>query len=134
MIAGAAIAGLAIASYGFCTSEAALGAARLVTGVGQGLFFTGAATLVSDIAPPSRRGEAMSYFSVAAYMGTGLGPLFGQLLAERVGVVGVFRIAGCFCLAGALLSLRAPNYRVPAPPTPRRRRFSTARASAQGSS
>jgi MFS family permease len=112
MVAGAATAGLAAAGYSLCRSELALGALRLVTGAGQGLFFTGAATLVSDISPPRRRGEAMSYFSVAAYMGTGLGPLIGQLTAEHVGIAPVFRLAGAFCAAGALLSLRAPRVTV----------------------
>ncbi|HVB05514.1 MAG TPA: MFS transporter [Acidimicrobiales bacterium] len=112
MIGGAATAGGAIAAYGLTSSEVALAALRLATGVGQGLFFTGAATLVSDIAPPARRGEAMSYFSIAAYMGTGLGPLTGQLLAEQIGLHAVFGVAGLFCVAGALLSLRAPNVRI----------------------
>lgn len=54
--------------------------ARLVVGAGQGTMFVGAATLVNDLAPPDRRGEAASYFSVAIYTGLGVGPFVGESL------------------------------------------------------
>ena len=42
---------------------------RVVTGFGEAGFFVGAATMITDLAPVERRGEAVSYWSVAVYGG-----------------------------------------------------------------
>lgn len=48
----------------------------LASGCGQGLAFMGAMTLVSQVAPPERRGDILSGFYVASYLGVGL-PILG---------------------------------------------------------
>jgi predicted MFS family arabinose efflux permease len=47
-------------------------------------FFVGALTAVADLAPPPRRGEAMSLASLSLYVGIGMGPLLGAARATRV--------------------------------------------------
>ena len=109
MIGGALVAGLSIAAYGLAPNTVVLAVLRLVTGVGEGMFFTGSATLVADMAPPERRGEALSYYSVAVYVGTGVGPAIGQVLSDHVGAGGAFGVAGLTSLLGAAISLRVPD-------------------------
>ncbi len=53
---------------------------RLLGGIGEAAFFVGAASMITDLAPESRRGEAISYWSVAVYGGLAFGPLLGNLL------------------------------------------------------
>ena len=48
-------------------ASAILLALRLLSGVGEAAMFVGAATATQDIAPPDRRAEAASYYSVALY-------------------------------------------------------------------
>ena len=53
---------------------------RVVTGFGEAGFFVGAATMITDLAPVERRGEAVSYWSVAVYGGLSFGPVLGGVL------------------------------------------------------
>ena len=43
-------------------------------------------TLIADLSPPDRRAEAASYFSVAVYVGLGIGPIIGEAMLELVGL------------------------------------------------
>ena len=57
-------------------------ALRGVTGIGEAALFVAAATLVADLAPPDRRAEAASYFSVAVFGGIGIGPIIGEAVLQ----------------------------------------------------
>jgi MFS family permease len=46
--------------------------------LGEAAFFVGAATMITDLAPADRRGEAVSYWSVAVYGGLAFGPVVGE--------------------------------------------------------
>ena len=109
MIVGGIIAGSSIATYGLAPNVLVLVVLRLVTGVGEGFFFTGSATLIADLAPKDRRGEALSYFSVAVYLGLGLGPMLGQALFDSNGPKTAFVVAGMMSGIGALLSTRTSD-------------------------
>ena len=78
MLLGAAMAAVSILGYEVSSSVPVLIAMRLLTGAGEALFFVGAASAVTDLAPPERRGEAMSFFSLSLYVGVGIGPLLGE--------------------------------------------------------
>ena len=56
---------------------------------------------MADIAPPERRGQALSWFSVTAYLGQGIGPAIGESIASAAGRPWAFSAAGMLCLAGA---------------------------------
>lgn len=88
-------------------------AVRLLIGAGQGAFFVGAATLVADLSPPARRGEAASYFSIALYLGLGVGPFVGEALlaARSFDEVWVFATVGGVVAAvlGSTLPARVPT-------------------------
>ena len=51
---------------------------RVVTGFGEAGFFVGAATMITDLSPVDRRGEAVCYWSVAVYGGLSFGPVLGS--------------------------------------------------------
>jgi MFS family permease len=94
MVLGALIASASTAAYGQCPDNRWLFGARLVTGLGEGFFFTGVTTLVADLAPSARRGAALSLLSVTVFLGTGVGPLVSVPLANVLGASWTFAIAG----------------------------------------
>jgi MFS family permease len=116
MILGGALVGLSVAAYAVAAAVPALVAFRLVTGVGEAFFFTGAASVVADLAPEERRGEAVSFFSLALYLGIGIGPLFGEAAIRALGFGMTWLIASGVALFSALLALGIPETRPPVSP------------------
>jgi MFS family permease len=83
-------------------------ACRLLNGAGEACFFVSAATLISDLAPPERRGEAVSYFSIPLYLGLAIGPLVGETLLNSHGFTPVWLVAGGVAAIGSVTSLAIP--------------------------
>lgn len=106
VVSGAAISGTSILLYAVAPSLVVLVPARLLTGVGQALYFTGAATMVTELAPDSRRGEAVSFFSVSVYLGAGLGPALGESIQQASSIAWGFVAAGVIGLTGSVVGLR----------------------------
>jgi MFS family permease len=111
IVAGALIVAVSVEGYTISKSVPALVAFRLLTGVGEALFFTGAASAANDLAPESRRGEAVSYFSLALYGGLAFGPFIGERLLDGGRFHLVWVLAGASCAAAALLGLRVHDVR-----------------------
>jgi predicted MFS family arabinose efflux permease len=111
MLVGAALFAASVLAYPLASSPTALAALRLLTGAGEAFFFVGAVTAVLDLAPPARRGEAMSIASLALYVGIGLGPLVGELAIERVGFAAAWVLAATAALTALVLVLRVPDTR-----------------------
>jgi MFS family permease len=82
---------------------------RGVAGVGEAALFVAAATLVADLAPPERRAEAASYFSVAVFGGLGIGPILGELVVGDDRYHAAFGIAAAFAALAAVLALWVPT-------------------------
>jgi MFS family permease len=72
-------------------------------------LFVGAATLISDLAPPSRRAEAASYFSVAVFGGLGIGPVISEAVLGDDRYSLAFVVAAGFTVLAAIMSFAAPN-------------------------
>lgn len=88
---------------------------RLLLGVAESLYFVAGFAALADLAPPGRAGEALSWNSVALYLGIAVGPGIGQLLMEWRGFAAAW-IGGAFlALLAALLVLRVPETRQSAP-------------------
>jgi predicted MFS family arabinose efflux permease len=111
MVGGGGLVALSVAAYVVAGSVAALVALRLVTGVGEAFFFTGAASVVNDLAPDERRGEAVSFFSLALYVGIGLGPLAGEQAIRTMGFDQTWLIAAGAAVLGTILALGVPETR-----------------------
>ena len=83
---------------------------RFLHGFSTGFQPTGVTTLVSDIVPQSRKGEAMGIFGITISIGIGLGQFMGSIVAKQVGVNGLFIISS---ILGFLCILMIPGIKEP---------------------
>ena len=104
LVGGAAIVGVSIALYASAESFPVLVAARMLTGVGEAAFFVGGATMVTDLAPVARRGEAISYWSVGVFGGLALGPILGEAVLGSRDYEIVWFVAAALAGLAALLA------------------------------
>jgi MFS family permease len=101
IIGGALVVAVSVAATGVVASLPYLVVVRLFGGLGEAAFFVGAATMITDLSPESRRGEALSYWSVAIYGGLAFGPALGET------VLGDDRFLLTWLVAAALLATAA---------------------------
>lgn len=111
IVGGAALGGLSLAGYALAESLWVLVPMRLIGGIGEAAFFTGAATATADMAPEERRGEAVSFFSLGLYAGIAIGPLLGEWILDGTHFTRVWLIAGGGLMVSALLGIRVPDTR-----------------------
>jgi MFS family permease len=119
MLGGAALFAASVLAYGLATTPAALGLLRFVGGAGEAMFFVGMATTFVDLAPPERRGEAMSLASLALYLGIGIGPVLAEVALARFDFTIIWILTAAGALTSVVLTLRVPETRSTAPPTQR---------------
>jgi MFS family permease len=109
LIGGALLFAVVVLAHAVATSLAVLIALRLLLGVAEAFFFVAGVAALADLAPRGRTGEALSYNSLALYLGIAAGPIIGQVLLD----VGGFAVAwvGGFVLAAiaTVLALRVPE-------------------------
>lgn len=111
MLVGGAAVAVSVLGYVVATTVPLLFVFRLMSGFGEAFFFTGAASAINDLAPESRRGEAVSFFSLALYVGIGIGPVIGEALMESAGFTATWLVAGGFAVLAAALALGVPETR-----------------------
>jgi MFS family permease len=81
-------------------------------GLGEACFFVGGTTMATDLAPESRRGEAVSYWSVAVWSGLGFGPVLGEVLLDGSHYDRVWIVAGASALVASCIALTTKETRV----------------------
>jgi MFS family permease len=111
VVSGAFIVAGSVTAYTLASTLAILVALRLVTGVGEALIFVGAATIVTDLAPEARRGEAISLYSLGLWGGLALGPFLGELVLGDGRYDAVWLTAAGCALGAALCGLGLPETR-----------------------
>jgi MFS family permease len=79
---------------------------RLVQGLAGGAFYTTAAAVATDLAPPEERASAIAKFSLFLYAGFAAGPALGEYLIRTSGYTATWLTAGALALAGAALVSR----------------------------
>jgi len=114
MIVGAAIVGVMVLVSGLVEALPYLVLTRIGVGLGEALFFVGGTTMITDLAPISRRGEAVSYWSVAVWGGLAFGPVLGELVLDDSHYQRVWIMAGCLALGASLIALATRETRHPA--------------------
>jgi predicted MFS family arabinose efflux permease len=82
---------------------------RLLLGVAEAFFFVAGYAALADLAPPGRTGEALSYNSLALYLGIAFGPALGQVLVGAGGYGAAWAGGGALCLLAAALAMRMPE-------------------------
>jgi MFS family permease len=109
LIGGATLFALVVLAHTLTTDLALLIGLRLLLGVAEAFYFVAGYAALADLAPPGRTGEALSYNSLALYLGIALGPAIGQVLVDTGGFGAAW--AGGFALAllAAVLALRMPE-------------------------
>jgi predicted MFS family arabinose efflux permease len=115
LISGSALCAAVVLAHLLPLGLAALVGLRLLLGVAEALFFVAAYAAVADLAPRGRAGEALSYNSLALYLGLALGPLIGQQLLKAGGFPAAW--VGGFVLAAVavVLAMRVPETTAPVP-------------------
>ena len=87
-----------------CQQPAQMAAVYLLFGLGLAAFAPGMLSLVADVMPASRLGQAYGWYTTAIYLAMTLGPATGGYLATAVGLREVFMVSGCLLAAVALLA------------------------------
>jgi MFS family permease len=116
VLGGAGLDAVCFTLYGQVPAVWGLVGVRLLNGLGEAMFYTGSATLVTDLVPASRRTQAVSYYSVSVYLGTGLGPSIAVAIMHRAGQSWAFACAGLTAALAALLATRLPTLSIDARP------------------
>ncbi len=110
MIAGAITAALASAAFPWVPGFEALLVLRFVQGFGFGLLTTASVSLVTDLAPAEKRGQALGYFGAINALALVAGPASGELIAAWLGDSAAFSFCAGLCLLVLvwLVGLREP--------------------------
>jgi MFS family permease len=90
---------------------------RLLTGVGEALFLVGGISVVNDLAPDHRRGEAVSLYTIASYSGLAIGPVLGELTLGDDRWDAVWLLAAASGATAGVLGFRSPETRPDEPPS-----------------
>lgn len=109
VVGGSAAFGASVLCYGLPGGLAVLVLVRLVSGVGEAATFVGAATTAQDLAPPDRRGQAASLFSIAVYGGLAGGPVLGEWVYDAHGASGAWIAAASAAFLGTAIGLFMPD-------------------------
>lgn len=105
VITGAFVVATSAALYPLASNLGFLVVARMLGGLGEAAFFVGAGTMIADLAPVARRGEAISYWSVAVYSGLAFGPVIGEVVLDAADYDTVWVVSALLALAAGLLAL-----------------------------
>lgn len=111
LIFGSAIVAVSVAGNVAVTNLPALMLLRLLGGVGEAMFWVGAASAVNDLAPDERRGEAVSFFSLALYGGISFGPYLGETILHGRHFDAVWWVAAALGVVATILAFRIPETR-----------------------
>lgn len=111
LLAGPLIIGVAAASLHFATALVVLVAIRVFSGVGEAMVAVSATTAAADLAPPHRRGEAISVFSLAFQGGLAVGPVLATELVRSDRFWLVWTVAAGSAFAATAVASRVPETR-----------------------
>jgi MFS family permease len=109
LLAGAGLFTVLIAAHLLVHHLWVLIVVRLLLGAAESLYFVAGFAALADLAPPGRAGEALSWNSVALYLGIAVGPGIGQLLLDWRGFSAAWVGGAVLALLATLLILRVPE-------------------------
>lgn len=115
ILAGTVLVTLSSGLYALVKAIPLLLGLRVLHGVGWASFGTATNALVADLAPRSRRGEAMGYYGMFSNLAMAIGPALGVMLMRGYSFTVLFLASAGLALVAVLLSL---GIREPASPNP----------------
>jgi MFS family permease len=114
VISGAFVVAASATLYLLADTLGFLVGARILGGIGEAAFFVGAGTMIADLAPEDRRGEAISYWSVAVYSGIAFGPVLGDAVLDATDYDTVWVVSALLAVAAGTLALATRETLTPA--------------------
>ena len=114
LIGGAALFAVLVLGHLLVSDLMSLLVLRLLMGVAEALYFVAGFTVLADLAPPGRAGEALSYNSLALFLGIAAGPVIGQALLGLGGFPLVWEGIALLLVVATVLAARVPETHVPA--------------------
>jgi predicted MFS family arabinose efflux permease len=95
------------AVFVFLTKNAALlFFLRILQATGYAAFTTAATAMVSDLAPPERRGSAMALFGTAANVSMTTTPALVNAVLDRIQLSGAFLLSGVLAIVSLVVALQ----------------------------
>lgn len=82
--------------------------ARLIQGIGSGIYLTAAGIVIAETSRPETRGRFMALYQGAIYTGAGIGPAIGGFLAQGFGITAPFWAYALLSLVAMLVALWFP--------------------------
>jgi MFS family permease len=118
LISGIVVFFMSMLLYDYTKSVTSLLLLRVLHGVGWGAATTAASTLIADIAPPNRRGEAMGIFGMASNVAMAIGPALSMILLLKYDFPILFTICAGIAMVSLLLALPISETVIVHPKTP----------------
>lgn len=83
--------------------------ARAWLGIAEAFFFVAVFAAGADLAPETRRGEALNLLSLSLYVGLAIGPAIGEFVLREAGFSAVWLVSLALTLVAAGLSVLVPE-------------------------
>lgn len=109
LISGALLCAVVLAMHAVTTSLLLMIVLRLLLGVAEAFFFVAGFAALADMAPPGRTGEALSFNSLALYLGIALGPALGEWLLTSGGYALAWLGGAGLALVASLIAVLLPE-------------------------
>jgi len=109
LVGGSVLTVIGMLLHLVATNVPVLVSARSLLGAGEGFFLVAAIAAASDLAPPDRRGEALSFFSLSLYLGVAIGPLLGEAVLAAGDFTQVWLVTALIAALAVGLSLAVPE-------------------------
>ena len=103
LLSGAAVMAACYLALALTPGLAGVITIRLIAGAAEATFVVGAYTVIADIAPEDRRGEAMSLVTLASYLGLTIGPVLADVVLGGGRFTAVWLVSGGLVLSSIAL-------------------------------
>ncbi len=118
LVAGMVVFLVSMVLYNYTKNVTSLLLLRIFHGLGWGAATTASTTLIADIAPPGRRGEAMGIFGMSSNIAMAIGPVLSIMLLEAYDFPLLFAVCAAMAFISLLLVLPISETMVVHPRTP----------------
>src|SRR5262245_59811443 len=109
LVGGALLTVAALALHLVASTLPVFIVARGMLGAGEGFFLVASLAAASDIAPESRRGEAISFFTLTLYLGLAIGPPVAEMIFAAGSYQAVWLAALTIAAVAVVLTLVVPE-------------------------
>ncbi len=113
LVAGTLMLGASTFLYAGFSSALPLFLIRFLNGLGLAAFHTAAYAVIGDLAPSSRRLQAIAIFYMSVDLTIAVAPIVAMDMQEAWGFTPVYILAGCLAVLSMFVSLAVRETRIP---------------------